>query len=184
MLNAWISVGLGVVSGIATSLVVWGFIRLIKDFVLPWYQTVVYRGANVGGSWLGFWEKNETVDSHGTEEDDESPYAIADPDFEIKITQNGHDISGKITVFKTLENERNQKSFVVHGIFKDGNLIFTYTPDDLSRLGFGTFLLKLVHDATKLTGVCTYIDSGHGEIAEIWISAFRKNSSFDHQHGL
>ncbi|MFA6251114.1 MAG: hypothetical protein WC603_00580 [Candidatus Paceibacterota bacterium] len=164
MINISSSIIIGVVSGIITSAVIWVIVNLFKKNILPWYQSITYQGVKIGGNWIGFYQKPTNINN------DEK-----DPHYNIHIIQKGHHICGEMTRNKDQNGSRNSKTFIFNGLFKDGNLVFSYKPKDSTRLGLGSYVLKLGDDGKKLHGRSLYITSNGGDVAEFEITWKRKS---------
>lgn len=163
MINVSGSIIIGVISGIITSAVIWFFVNLFKTKVLPWYQSITYQGVKINGDWIGFYQHSKSTN---IDEDD--------PHYNIHINQKGHQIYGEMTRSKNQDGTRDSKTFVFNGLFKDGNLVFSYKPKDSTRLGLGSYVLKLKDDGKKLHGRSLYITSDNGDVAEFEIIWKRK----------
>lgn len=171
MLNVSESIILGVVSGIATSLVIWVIVSVFKNTVIPWYQSVVYRGVDISGEWVGFWELGDFTNGLGRDKKN----SAKDPDLQICLNQSGHIIKGALSVLKHPSGERDTKSFLIEGVFKDGNLILTYQSKDRTRLGTGSSVMKLLRDGKLFKGKWLFINSVDGSVVDNYIHWSRKN---------
>lgn len=156
------SIIIGVVSGILTSFVVWLVVIAFKKAILPWYQSITYRGVRIHGSWVGFYEGKE------------KPSSEDDPDYSIILKQRGHDIEGILTRNRGSGGRRDTKNFIFNGLFRDGNLVLSYKPEDETRLGVGTYVLQLVEDGREFHGKSLYVTSNNGKVAEFEVIWKRK----------
>lgn len=152
-----ISIIVGIVSGIITSFLISLVVIFFRTVAIPWFQSTFYLGIKISGLWLGFNSTNA---------------ARTDPDCHIAINQKGHKITGEILMIRNLSGNQDMKALDIKGIFKDGNLILTYTPKDQRRLGSGTYVMKLTNDGRNFEGKCLFIASNNGgnvgEEAEFW----------------
>jgi hypothetical protein len=158
------SIVVGVVSGVITSVVVWLFILLAKHVILPWYQSITYRGGKIHGEWIGFYQ--HVAEGVSTSDND--------PNYSISIDQKGHHIRGTLIRHVAQNGERDLKVFLFQGLFKDGNLVIWYKPQDETRMGMGSYVMKLINDGRKMEGESLYITSNNGDVANFATTWKRK----------
>lgn len=163
-INVSYSIIIGVVSGVITSALIWVAVNFFRTKILPWYQAISYQGVKISGEWVGFYQQATSVRTNSD-----------DPDYNIQITQKGHQIHGEMTRNKNQDGTREPKIFTFVGLFKDGNLVFSYKPKDSTRLGLGSYVLKLTDDGRKLHGRSLYITSNGGDVAQFEVIWKRKS---------
>ena len=147
-----LSIIIGIISGIIAYLVVSIFVKIFNGLVIPWYQTVIYRGIKIEGQWDGFYEKTP-----GREE----------PSYTVYLKQSGHKINGEILLSVQPTGKKSQKRFKLEGVFRDNNLILKCEAKDQTRLGMGSHVMKLVADGQRFKGSWLYIESMWGNVTSI-----------------
>ena len=50
------SLVIGIISGILTSILLLLAANFINKILIPWYQTLIYRGVNISGTWIARFE--------------------------------------------------------------------------------------------------------------------------------
>jgi hypothetical protein len=158
------SIFIGIISGVITSALVSFSIKLFKDLVVPWIQSLTYQGVKISGTWIGFYSSSST-----------SKQSQDDPSYTIYIKQKGHSVEGEMIRNKDGMGRRDVKAFLFSGLFKDKNLVLHYRAKDETRLGSGSYVMKLVGDGRKFEGKSLYITSGEGNVAEFSVYWERKN---------
>ena len=149
---------LGVISGILTSGFLWLCVKFFNLVLVPWYQSIVYRGAIIEGEWSGFYQNEE----------------VAGQTAIINLKQKGHIVTGQITLTKQPNGKECQKIFSCAGIFKNNNLILNYDAFERSRLGSGSYVMALVSDGNRLEGMSVYFSSYKNTVfslKEYWVRA-------------
>jgi hypothetical protein len=139
----------GVFSGILTYFIIVILVEIFNKLVIPWYQSIIYRGISIEGNWFGYDARPESKTHHNEE---------------FYFEQKSNHISGDMEVIRQPTGEKCRKKYRLEGIFRDNNLIFSYQIKDKSRLGSGTFVLKLIEDGQKFEGVSAYISPSRGEV--------------------
>jgi hypothetical protein len=46
------SIFVGVINGILTSALLFIVVQIIRKIVIPWYQSLIYRGTDINGDWI------------------------------------------------------------------------------------------------------------------------------------
>lgn len=162
MLTVSGSIFLGVISGVLTSFVIWVAFKIFSKMVLPWYQSIIYQGLKISGTWIGLYTENTSLST------------IDDPDYLIYINQKGHFVEGSIIRNKNPNGERSTKEFIFSGLFRDGNLVITYKPKDDARLGLGAYVMMLTDDGRKLECTSVFVSSNNRAIGQFKMSLIRK----------
>jgi len=156
------SIFIGVISGVITSALIWATVELFKNTILPWYQSVIYRGQEIAGEWEGydFFEKR---DAKGVEE---KKCSI------IHLEQKGNNISGNLILIRQPQGQETNKRYNLNGFFYDDSLVLTYEIEDKTRFGLGTCVFRLVNDGQKLEGYWTAINANSLNVfsnSEYWL---------------
>lgn len=136
----FLSVLLGVVSGIVTAILIGLATLLFKHILIPWFQQLVYQGVNVGGNW------------HHKAEFQLSATTTQQFEVFLDIEQQAHKVTGNFHVRNVVGGTEYTNYYKLKGVVKDNYLQFTYTAQRSDRTGLGSFLLRVAHGGTKLIG--------------------------------
>jgi len=151
-----------VLTGLITYVFVQFLVLVFNKVIIPWYQSIVYRGRNIEGEWVGYSAKKEG----------RAYVREKTPRSTIHLVQKGHKITGEILVTKQPSGKATRKLFTVDGLFYDNNLIITLRVKDKRRIGGGTCVMRLTEDGKKLKGKHSYVSSyDEATISkdEVWI---------------
>ena len=98
-----IDIVVGILAGILTAGILVLATYLIKKILIPWYQTVVYRGIIITGTWHAVLDPKVTSADRRIEND-------------MKVTQKGHIVRGVMTKRTTKHsNGKGTIGSVYHG---------------------------------------------------------------------
>jgi len=138
---------LGVISGIITSILIFGLAQIFMKIVIPWYRSIIYNGYKVDGTW-------EIIYA--------SPSIRRNVSF--ALTQKASKISGISThILKDRNMEGDYiKEYSLSGELKDGFMYLIVNHSDKKRIGIGTVMLKIIADGQKMEG---------------WIAAYNSSTS-------
>lgn len=143
MLNIFISV----FAGILTSIIIYFFLKIFENIILPWYQDKVYKGLDIGGEW---------IEIHNYEN-------LLIQESKITIEQNAHFVKGKILLAKK-NNETNEivelKHFRFSGEFYNNHLNLTCWNENRKQIGTHNYLIGVDYDGKEMNGFKTYYDIG------------------------
>lgn len=151
------SIFLGVISGIATAIVIWGCAQIFKKVVLPWFEEVVYKGVDVSGTWVFKYKSPDTVPE---------PQRMA---FEVvlDVEQKAHYLTGTFQAKTTRQDTEYINQYKFTGVLRDNYIVFTYQALRKNRTGTGAFLLRVCHGGTELTGSAVFTPDEAANDAEI-----------------
>jgi len=162
-MNPSISIIIGVVSGILSYILLVVFSKIFNYFIIPWYQSVIYHGRNIGGIWYGYFAeiKNGEYVKKGISRST------------INLIQNANKITGKILITRQEEGQVANKSLVISGLFYDNNLIIDFKAEDQSRMSGGTYVMSLINDGRIMQGKLTFVSAYDARSIftrdEIWV---------------
>ncbi|NEM98202.1 hypothetical protein [Pontibacter burrus] len=143
MPESFVSIFLGVFSGILTSIIIWAFVKLFRKVLIPWYQQIIYRGINISGEWTC------SVDFPGGVHTDQM----------ISLIQKGHKVQGTFITKTTAPNrEGSTNSFRAIGEVFDNYVDIEYNIIDKRYIGRGSFMFKVLEGGEKLQGGLVAID--------------------------
>jgi len=144
----YISIFLGIVSGI----LIWVISGLLKTFYkmifLPWLETILYKGIIINGKW----DNGETRGNGSTYE------------MILDIEQSGYNIKGTFFAGSKIDkSDINYYSF--NGQIINEYIVANYKVASRSKLGMGAFLLKAGEGGKSLLGTIVFIDEGDMNVA-------------------
>lgn len=146
-----LSIFIGVVSGVLTTLILFGSGQLLNKIIIPWYRKMKYIGLDISGQWF---------ESHNYED-------ILLQESSITIYQNAEKIKGEIILIKKhieTNKEIEAKIFYFHGAFYNNFLNITCWNKDKKKIGIHNYLMNLRRDGGEMEGIKTYYDIGTQEI--------------------
>lgn len=141
----------GIISGLVASFLSWIIFRFSSDTIVPWYQTRLYRGILVDGTWIG--SRNDAGTDFG---------------FSLQLHQSGHNLDGAFTAKnKKATGEATEKTFKVKGEITNNYLLLCYFPANQYIYGSGSFLLQVYHAGSQLKGGMMYLQTRTGLIGAV-----------------
>lgn len=148
MLTIFQAILLGVVSGIVTSICIFIIIQIIQKIIIPWYQTMIYRGVNISGTWRGARKNQEVI---------------------LILKQKAHNITGiaDLILDKDATHLEKIRNFKVKGTIFDRFVQLNLKHEDSSRLGAVSFLFQVEGDGRILKGGSTGYIPGISEIHSV-----------------
>jgi len=139
------SLGIGVVSGIVTSALIFLFQIIYLRIIRPWYDERVYKDTEIEGRWKIVYEGVEDL----TEE-------VAE------LKRNAHHVTGTITVLKGPDAGR---TYSLVGEFKNSLLTVNYCAVDKLALDRGAFVLQVTKNGYGFSGQCSYYHDSHAIVS-------------------
>lgn len=128
------SLVVGIISGVVTSAVIYGFVQLFRQVVLPWYRNFMYRGLDLRGAW--------TAQIAGTAQRST-----------FEILQHADELTGTATF---VPNEGFEsfgiRTFSIEGFVRERFVLLTLSNIDRTRLGIATYLLQVTGDGRTMEG--------------------------------
>ncbi len=136
-----LNINIGIISGIATSAILYTLLLLIKNVLNPWLKKLLYHGIDLSGRWYC------------------SDYRMAQ-EVTIDLSQSANKITGTATFISKNRPSSHQfediRSFSVSGNVKDRFINLTLNNIDSKRLGITNYLLEAVGDGRCLEGVLSF----------------------------
>jgi hypothetical protein len=149
-------IGIGVVSGILTAGVLVVAAYLFKEVVIPWYQSKVYEGISIAGTWHADLE-------------------ISTPERRVEndmlLDQHGHKVTGSVIKRTATGDTRITEDFTLEGRIRDRFFYGYMYPKDKDRLSALSFLYQVEGSGSTLSGLRVFYHIVEGEIKslpEIW----------------
>ena len=140
---------LGVVSGVATSALLYLFAGMFNRIVIPWYRQLIYRGITADGKW-----ESDVVFPNGTQQ-----YTTVD------LRQTANTLSGNAQIAKYHNDKlESNEAFAITGSISDRLLHIIQRPRDHRRLGYGICLMEIIGDGSRMRGATSWYDAGSAEV--------------------
>lgn len=133
--------GIGIISGLLASSIVFIFTYLYKQAVRPWFENKVYKDIRIEGTWKIMYQNvSEPVEEHAY------------------LERTAHAVKGTITAVKGPDAG---KSYTVSGEYKNSILVLSYSATDKSALDRGAFVLLIAGNGEKFKGQSAYYYDNH-----------------------
>ncbi|MEM6719746.1 MAG: hypothetical protein AAF611_10545 [Bacteroidota bacterium] len=143
------SILLGIVGGIMTSALIFGLGVIFKKIILPWYQSMIYKGVNISGTWIRRFEVQNS--------------SVIEARFHLK--QKGNKLYGIEEWSKRKDgNLVKLGSYNLSGEIADRFVHIKSINIDKKRIGYLTLLLQVVKGGDVLEGKAIYYDEHPNEI--------------------
>ena len=144
-----LSIFIGVLSGILTSIIIWLIVRTFRKIIIPWYQENIYRGIDISGEWKSHQEYAGKVKV----------------DQIIQIKQKGHRIKGTLVSRNHMPSQgEDVSSFIISGEIFDNYVDIEYKVENKKLIGRGSHLLRVVDGGKNMKGGLVAIDRLSGGI--------------------
>ncbi len=142
-INISFSIVIGVISGVLTTMLIFFIGFVFKKFLIPWYQSITYRGLDISGQW-----EYEMKHSNGSD-------AVT-----MNLRQKGHNITGKDKAIVIDNKGKHTKgmAFKIRGLFFDGYLIAYLISENRKERGCGSLTLQVIKAGLKMEGYISYYD--------------------------
>jgi hypothetical protein len=141
----------GVVAGVLTTALLFILGLVFTKIVIPWYQSLVYQGADVSGTWI-YHQNLSGID-----------YA-----YQMVLNQHAHRIEGNMTITKSGAPAGPRGDYVqffdVTGTTWEGFLTLNMRSTDRKSLSFATSLLQIQDRGRSLVGQLAYRSSCLGQV--------------------
>jgi|ERR1700747_47926 hypothetical protein len=130
----------GIMAGIFTSVLLLFLTAVITKICLPWYQTLVYEGVDLQGTWTQDFG-NETA-----------KYV-----FHMELKQAAHTLHGSATMVKSEAGQiKYTQPFTVKGSTWEGCVQLTFRSSGRKSLSWASALAKIGERGDRLTGHWAY----------------------------
>jgi hypothetical protein len=124
------TIGVGIVSGIFVTFIVFVFQCLWVNAIQPWYEERVYKDARIEGGW-------------------KITYPSLECEEHVELKRKGHTVTGVVIV---MHGNDQGKSYKLEGTFKNLILTASYSADNPRTLDRGSFALLLGDNGNRLRG--------------------------------
>ncbi|EDZ61381.1 hypothetical protein SMGD1_2493 [Sulfurimonas gotlandica GD1] len=130
MSNVSETIILSVVSGIATSFLLFLMSQLFTKSFIPWYRKTVYKGLDLSGLWIAEYKMQKV---------------------QFEIIQFAESLTGTYTV-ASKDNNRGIRTYALNGTIIDGFVNLSLNNIDPKKIGHINMLLKVNGDGGMLSG--------------------------------
>lgn len=147
----------GVVAGVLTSAFLFTLGLVFTKIVIPWYQTIVYEGADVSGLWI--YRQN---------------LGGIDYSYQMVLKQDAHRLHGNMTLTKFGAPAGPRGDYVqvfdISGSTWEGFLTLNMRSSDRKSLAFATSLLQIQDRGRSLVGQLVYRSANIGLVSSEQVS--------------
>jgi hypothetical protein len=133
-----LSIFIGVISGIITSLLLFILAQIVRKILVPWYSEFVYKGIDVSGTWRGVIENEK--------------FKIL---LVVNLEQSSFDVVGALfaeTLYKDNPEKNYSNQYSLKGFIKNHITTLNYEAMAKNRTGVGTMMFKSQQGGTNLFG--------------------------------
>ena len=120
------TIGIGVVSGVITSVLILLAEKVFHEIILPWYQEKVYQGVSIDGNWSG----STTISKR--------EWFIR-----LRIDQKGSKVIGEFEAYRDCSASKKETEMTFEGRIYDGFVIINCISKNHRKLSFGAMLLRV-----------------------------------------
>lgn len=146
-----LSIQIGVLTGVITAIVVKILYEIYQKILLPWFQSIVYKGVIVDGEWRSKLEL--------------TPVGFV-VNLKMDLKQSGHLVKGDLyaSYQKTNGDIDQVKHLKIEGTISDSFLSLHYSPKSRKRISQGNYLLQVKRAGEMLSGKMMSLDNVKMEI--------------------
>jgi hypothetical protein len=142
-----------IIVSLVTSVITWTILTFGKTILIPFYESLVYKGVHIDGIWV----QNSKLNIG---EPDEIEYTET-----IKIEQKANKITGIYTVTNMVPNQSSMTSiYKIHGVLVNGYLTLTGEISNNNQIGVCNFLLKVIAGGRKMAGAVVILNRDGDDI--------------------
>ena len=136
-----------IIVSLITSVITWTILTFGKTVLIPFYETLVYKGVFVNGTWTQTSTYNE-----GNEGD--ITYTET-----LTLNQKANKLTGIYSVSNIIDGQNKLTSiYNIEGILENNFIVLTGKIADKRHIGHNSFLLKIIAGGQQLTGVCNIVN--------------------------
>ena len=151
------SIAIGVLTGVLSAIMIAFANNIYRSIILPWFQSKVYRGVLLAGTWKGFMQINSVQ-----------------WEMTLVINQKGNRVDGKLKAKSdNPDAKKKETDMTFNGNIYDGYLMITCISDDPHDISFGSMILKIKNQ--KMSGQQIFRD-----LSESQHDVFRSKVEFDY----
>lgn len=144
-----------IIISLITSVITWSILLFGQKILIPYFESLVYKGINIEGIW------NHSSNMKEKSEDYEDVTFTET----ITIKQKAHRLTGTYAVTNFTEGQNNITSiYKIKGRILNNHVYLTAEIDNNKQMGMATFLLSIVSGGQLLSGTVTILNRGGNEI--------------------
>lgn len=132
---------IGVVSGVLSAVAVYAIGITIKKILIPWIETIVYKGVMLDGLW---------VQQINYQEDNEHDK------YTLSIQQHAQKVNGTLSISYVRENEITNGTYIINGEVSDGYFQASLKSNTKYQSSRANNLLKISGNGRKMKGRLIY----------------------------
>jgi hypothetical protein len=139
---------IGIISGIVTSIIIWGFILIYRKIILPGIKEILYKGIEIEGEWHGIVTRDNKTMKDG------KPFVEKEKIKEITLSlkQNAYQLDGDL-IIKNIDSTGEYFSFYkFSGFIRDNYVVLNYLPKSKKSIGLGTYIFIVQDGGNALNG--------------------------------
>jgi hypothetical protein len=158
MAELWAQIGNGVIAGILTAGILVGAGYLFKEVMIPWYQSKVYEGVSIAGTWHADLEPEISTPDRRVEND-------------MTLDQHGHKVTGSVIKRTVTADKRITEDFTLEGRIRDRFFYGYMYSKDNDRLSALSFLYQVEGNGSTLSGLRVFyhiVESEIKSLPEVW----------------
>lgn len=157
---------LSVISGIATTMIIYTIVTTLKKIVIPWYQNVTYKGINISERWFCLpLNYNQEI--------------------QLEIKQHASNLSGNAILitkksnedddneYRTITHYEDLRNFILSGQINDRFVQIVLQYNDNQRIGLCNLLLEVRGDGRTMRGVHSFYNVASYTINSVDVIFFR-----------
>jgi hypothetical protein len=138
----------GVLAGVITSTVLFVLSQLFFKVLIPWYETIVYKGVDLRGEWIA-----QNILSNGIQYN-----------YRLVLEQKAHKLTGTMSITKSISPDNYVQGFKVSGSTWEGFVTLAMESDNRKSLSFATSLLQITDRGDSLVGHIIYRSSQNDRV--------------------
>ena len=115
--------------------------KTIKKIIIPWIETIVYKGVMLDGTW------SQKIDySEGNEHDH----------YTLSIQQHAQKVKGTLSISYIRNNETSNGTYIINGEVSDGYFQASLKSDNKYQSSRANTLMKISGNGRKMKGRLIY----------------------------
>ena len=151
----------GVLSGVLSATILWIFHKFFVNVFSPWLESKLYRGVIISGTWTACYKSGEH-------------YKV---DMTMRIRQKAYTLFGTFEAKTTQVEQEYINQYSLKGRIADNYAMLEYSPLSRSRIGLGTFVLRVTKGGKQLKGSTAFLGENNGDIGALEDVLFEKQDS-------
>lgn len=155
-----LTIVLGVVSGIMTTALLYLAGITFTKVIIPWYQSLIYEGVDLNGSW-----------------EFEQPCNDGVRIYKLTLFQNANSINGQMSYIRTKNEGTKAVSYDLFGSVWEGYVSLQMKSKNRSTIAYATALLKVEYGGSALKGPHCFRNFRNDQVSTIDLQYERAESA-------